>query len=112
MTAQEYKSLIEAGISESAVMVPSDLLDRKEEERATKEYLRMTELRLQKEIQEIKLSVEKEITEVRRDLKISELSLEKKMEEIKSSITLRMMFFFSPIYIALIMYIVKSFLGT
>ena len=83
MTAQKYKSLTEAGISDSAVMVLSNILDRKEEQRATKEDFRMTELNLQKETQEI-----------------------------KSSIMLRMMFFFSPIYIALIMYIVKSFLGT
>ncbi|MBC6409117.1 MAG: hypothetical protein GDA51_08765 [Ekhidna sp.] len=82
MTAQEYKSLTAAGISESAVMILSDILDRKKEKHATKEDLRMTELRLQKE-----------------------------MEEINFSITLRMMFFFNPIYIALIMYIVKSFLG-
>jgi len=82
MTAQEYKSLTATGISESAVMILSDILDRKKEKHATKEDLRMTELRLQKE-----------------------------MEEINFSITLRMMFFFNPIYIALIMYIVKSFLG-
>ena len=74
------------------------------------------ELRLQKQIESVRLEIEvvrKEMKEselrLQKEIKDIELKLQKEMHSVKNSITLRIMYLFSPFYFGLIGYIIKYF---
>jgi multidrug resistance efflux pump len=56
---------------------------------ATQAHVRETELRLQKEIEQIRAELKADIEQVRADLRATELRLQKEIEQVRADLTLR-----------------------
>ena len=117
MTATQYKTLKSTGLSEDTIEALSEVFQSKQEALATKQDVKNTELLLKKEIREVEVKVKeielklgKEIETVRKEIKEVELKLTGEIAQVKNALTVRMMFFFSPMYIALIFYFIKEIL--
>ena len=90
-----YDALTTAPDERSRARVIAEAFERLEDryphlqDLATQAHLRETELRLQKEIEQIRAELKADIEQVRADLRATELRLQKEIEQVRADLTLK-----------------------